>query len=571
MTDTPANSYAVENADIEHVYGEKTDGTFRRTHKAGIKNAISEKVSIALTNVDVTLTDTQQAAGYLNLTGTLTGNVNLLASATLAGKWLINNGTTGSYSVTFKPTGGSGVTITQGSRVEVYSDGATAVFSTVDNDTVLTTTNTKPVSNKTFSDSTTYIADNLDATKLGQFQLSGLTTGQTRTLTWPDASGTILHSGNIGSSVLAFYNYLNSVGGLSLAAGDLIYPTSASAAARLANPATASKFLKTLTANPYFSWDYVCDYTELTASGSWSTSVGVRFILIQILGAGGGGASGQAGTGSGARNGGGGGGGGGMFWGVYSITGSASMSGTIGAGGTGGAAPVYSTSAANSGSDGGYTSFALVDTGGSGSTPAAYYQYVHMSGGKGAVGANGGNGSGLFNRTAATPQGYEGSTGGSGSTAPNGAVYGGGGGAVAGFSGASASTDGGANSAYGGGGGGGGGSYTGTSTNIYIPTNGGARTSGGGTGGDTMNQNGGHGASAGTGTTTAAAAVAGVSADKLGYGGGGGGANGHTANNGAAGGNGGYGGGGGGGGASRAGNGGAGGNGGGAIIRVWAF
>lgn len=46
-------------------------------------------------------------------------------------------------------------------------------------------------------DSVFAIFDNLDNTKIGKFQLSGLTTGQTRTLTWPDANTVI-----VGTDVL---------------------------------------------------------------------------------------------------------------------------------------------------------------------------------------------------------------------------------------------------------------------------------------------------------------------------------------------------------------------------------
>lgn len=42
------------------------------------------------------------------------------------------------------------------------------------------------------SDATFSLYDDVDNTKIGRFQLSGITTGQTRVLTWPDASTTIV-------------------------------------------------------------------------------------------------------------------------------------------------------------------------------------------------------------------------------------------------------------------------------------------------------------------------------------------------------------------------------------------
>ena len=60
------------------------------------------------------------------------------------------------------------------------------------------------VSATTFSDASFSLTDNSDATKILNFQLSGITTSTTRTLTIPDANGTILLDGDIGSSVQAF-------------------------------------------------------------------------------------------------------------------------------------------------------------------------------------------------------------------------------------------------------------------------------------------------------------------------------------------------------------------------------
>lgn len=55
-----------------------------------------------------------------------------------------------------------------------------------------------------YADNLFRISDNGDATKKVAFELSGVTTGNTRTLTVPDASGTILISTNIGVTVQAF-------------------------------------------------------------------------------------------------------------------------------------------------------------------------------------------------------------------------------------------------------------------------------------------------------------------------------------------------------------------------------
>jgi hypothetical protein len=53
------------------------------------------------------------------------------------------------------------------------------------------------VTNKTFTDNSTYLQDNLDNTKKAQFQLSGISTGQTRILTIPDANATLVGTDNV--------------------------------------------------------------------------------------------------------------------------------------------------------------------------------------------------------------------------------------------------------------------------------------------------------------------------------------------------------------------------------------
>ena len=59
----------------------------------------------------------------LELSGTLTSNTNIvIPSASRA--YLINNNTSGSFSVTFKCNGGTGTTVTQGSHGMIYCDGS---------------------------------------------------------------------------------------------------------------------------------------------------------------------------------------------------------------------------------------------------------------------------------------------------------------------------------------------------------------------------------------------------------------------------------------------------------------
>jgi hypothetical protein len=75
-----------------------------------------------LTNANVTLTAPQAAKEIITLSGTLTGNVQIILPA-WEDEWLVANNTTGSFSVTCKTASGSGVIVPQGVTTQIYSDG----------------------------------------------------------------------------------------------------------------------------------------------------------------------------------------------------------------------------------------------------------------------------------------------------------------------------------------------------------------------------------------------------------------------------------------------------------------
>jgi hypothetical protein len=79
----------------------------------------------------------------------------------------------------------------------------------------------------TIPDSTFALQDEVDDTKELNFQLSGITTGTTRTLTIPDASGTILLNGDIGSSVQAYNVNLDTFSGLTFIDDDTMVSATA--------------------------------------------------------------------------------------------------------------------------------------------------------------------------------------------------------------------------------------------------------------------------------------------------------------------------------------------------------
>lgn len=89
--------------------------------------AIAGRVSKAITTADVTLTDDEARNAVIELTGTLTGNRNLIVPAR-AKLFVIHNGTSGSYTVTVKTPSGTGVAVQQGYASLIRCDGTNVIF-----------------------------------------------------------------------------------------------------------------------------------------------------------------------------------------------------------------------------------------------------------------------------------------------------------------------------------------------------------------------------------------------------------------------------------------------------------
>lgn len=87
---------------------------------------ITADISVTVTTADVTLSAAQARAGYIALTGTLTGNRSVIVP--VRGDWIVYNGCSGAFTVNVKTAAGSGVTVAAGDRVHVRSDGTNAVL-----------------------------------------------------------------------------------------------------------------------------------------------------------------------------------------------------------------------------------------------------------------------------------------------------------------------------------------------------------------------------------------------------------------------------------------------------------
>ena len=77
-------------------------------------------------NTDDSSTDDQVHNAVLEFTGALTGDINVFTDA-VETKYIVFNNTTGSQTLTFGPTGGTGVVLKQGAKTIVYTDGTTMV------------------------------------------------------------------------------------------------------------------------------------------------------------------------------------------------------------------------------------------------------------------------------------------------------------------------------------------------------------------------------------------------------------------------------------------------------------
>jgi hypothetical protein len=107
-----------------------TWGSITNSNLYVIQQAIAGYESLAVnatTGLTLTFTDGVISTGknaVLNLTGTLTGNVNVVVPDSIEKVYNVNNQVThGVYTLTFKTTSGTGIKLAQGNRYVLYADG----------------------------------------------------------------------------------------------------------------------------------------------------------------------------------------------------------------------------------------------------------------------------------------------------------------------------------------------------------------------------------------------------------------------------------------------------------------
>ncbi len=129
-----ASSYS-PNFRFELVATSEQKGTWGVTNNANLGTLVEEALGgyalVAMTDANYTLTAlngvTDEArCNNLKITGTLTANRNVVCP-TIEKSYTVWNATTGGFSIVFKTSGGTGVTIPNGSKAQVFVDGTDVV------------------------------------------------------------------------------------------------------------------------------------------------------------------------------------------------------------------------------------------------------------------------------------------------------------------------------------------------------------------------------------------------------------------------------------------------------------
>ena len=112
LTDTPTTPTAADGTNTAQI-----------ASTAFVQSAVGGYLSKSVTGGTVTLSDLEASNPVIGFSGTLTSNLVVVVPTTVKRLWAINNATSGAFTLTVKTATGSGVTVAQGKRNLVYTDG----------------------------------------------------------------------------------------------------------------------------------------------------------------------------------------------------------------------------------------------------------------------------------------------------------------------------------------------------------------------------------------------------------------------------------------------------------------
>lgn len=194
----------------------------------------SAEIAFDYTTIDVAgaAGDYTLAGAELNriayqFTGVLTGNRNIIVPGTIQQYWVAND-TTGAFTLTVKTAAGTGVTVTQGSRAILYSDGTDVLLA----DTGGIATPIAIASGGTGATTASGARTNLGATATGNSLFTAASAAAARSTL---GSTTVGDAVFIAASAAAARSALGST-----AVGDALFITATAAAARTTLGATAT-------------------------------------------------------------------------------------------------------------------------------------------------------------------------------------------------------------------------------------------------------------------------------------------------------------------------------------------
>jgi hypothetical protein len=99
------------------------DNSLKLSTTAFVQGTVNGLTAINVAGgVNVSLSAVQAGSGILNFTGALTANIAVILPNT-SGKWIVENNTTGAFTLTVKTAAGTGVAVTQGKNQCVFGDG----------------------------------------------------------------------------------------------------------------------------------------------------------------------------------------------------------------------------------------------------------------------------------------------------------------------------------------------------------------------------------------------------------------------------------------------------------------